>query len=66
MHGRGKLLYKNGEYYEGEFEYGLKHGKGTTFKHVSPTIDELCYKVWFRDEEQSAKCVWYKKKQEDD
>lgn len=27
-HGNGVMKYKNGDIYEGEFEFGLKHGNG--------------------------------------
>jgi hypothetical protein len=28
LHGKGRVVFKNGNIYEGDFEYGMFHGKG--------------------------------------
>lgn len=42
MHGLGKLVWKDGSYYEGEYSNGLKDGKG---KFVFPS--KKCYEGYW-------------------
>ena len=41
-HGQGKEIEANGDYYEGDFEYGKgKHGVGTQHDAVLAALDKL-------------------------
>jgi hypothetical protein len=53
MHGMGKLIYENDEFYNGDFVRGKRHGQGeyvyadgSTFKG-SWTDDKICGEVFY-------------------
>ena len=47
--GNGKFIFGNGNYYEGPFVNGLKHGKGLLYYKQNKTFLDIIY---FKDEPQ--------------
>jgi len=57
-HGRGKLTYKNGASYDGEYKFGKRAGYG---KYIYPDSSKFAYYLgnWLNDRfENSGKFVW--------
>lgn len=54
-HGWGEATFSDGQYYKGQFEHGMMHGKGATYRYKNEYVFEG---EFYRDKFKEGKITW--------